>query len=102
MKYFGVVLLALGVMFEVKAFANDNCREAYGLAEGIMEYRQEGVMTVVDMMEIAGEQEELGGVMQDLIKEAYSRPSYRTEDHQRRAVNEFANDVYLECLRQAE
>ena len=77
----------------------DDCRNHYTVAHALMEHRQEGVMSVVDMMEIADQQPdpEFREAMKTIIRLAYEYPQYSSPEYQRKAVKEFANEIYLRC-----
>jgi len=77
----------------------DECRNHFAVAERVMEVRQEGLLSVVDMMEVADEQQdaEFGDAMRIIIRAAYEQPRFNTPANQRQAAMEFANEMYLRC-----
>lgn len=70
------------------------CESYHGLAEAIMQVRQNGG-SMPQMMQITADNE----VGKLLVREAFDQPRYSTEEVQRRTIENFANDVYAECLR---
>ena len=98
MKTF-IFLVALAVSIPVSA-ADNICGSLESYARTVMEKRQQNV-SVKDMMEAVseGDNKELKDVLITVIKMAYEEPAYSGEEYQQKTVNEFANKVYLMCMK---
>lgn len=70
------------------------CEQYFTLGESIMRARQTGV-AMPEMMKIA----EGNALFRALIITAYEKGLYSTKEYQKREINEFANDVYMACLK---
>ena len=97
-----MITLSLALPFSVQAdtsVALEFCKPIHGLAETIMERRQEGV-SMVKMLEIANPSD--GGSIKELsislVEEAYSSPRYHTPENQQRAVQDFGNEKFKMCM----
>lgn len=91
--------LVMGAAFvaTVEATADEQtktCESYHGLAEAIMQVRQDGG-SMPRMMQIVADNE----VGKLLVREAFDQPRYSTEAVQRRTIENFANEVFAECLR---
>lgn len=75
----------------------DVCVQVDALAQSVMEARQAGVQ-LSRMISIA-KQTGTYDLIKPLIIAAYDRPQFNGEAYQRKAVNEFKNQVYLECIK---
>lgn len=100
MKLSALTLIA-AVVFTGSAMAEDKtavCDDVNALAESIMGSRQAGV-DMAKMMAVAKESgiEKLARV---LIIAAYEQPQFHGEDYRRKAVSEFKNKVYLQCIKE--
>jgi len=72
------------------------CGSVGELATTIMESRQSGVSMAKMMGAVSGEENSLA---EKLIISAYDSPRYSTERMQKRTVEEFRDEVYLECVK---
>lgn len=71
--------------------------ETFGrLAEAIMQARQEGV-PLQRLMQ--GNEYGPSELEKSLLMEAYSLPRFHSDEGKKRAVVEYQNSIYLECLR---
>lgn len=107
-NYFKAVALVFLLGFSFSSTAQENisggltdgeCRALSDLAEAIMKNRQAGVamtraMEVTDGIEI----EYLRKLVRGFVIEAYKEPHYQTESYKQRAITNFSDVVYLECL----
>ena len=75
----------------------ETCGKFGELATTIMENRQSGVSMAKMMEAIAGGEE--NPLIEKLIISAYDSPRYSTERMQKRTVEEFRDEVYLECVK---
>lgn len=75
------------------------CKQWSEVSGKIMEYRQQGQL----MSDIMGmfEGVDLNGAVQKIIVSAYELPRYSTDEYQERAIADFANDVFLGCVKGA-
>src|SRR5690625_3126518 len=78
---------------------NEFCTEIAGLAEAVMEGRQNGT-PMPAMMDVAaqGSDKEINSVMEALIIEAFSHPRYSTERVKQSTIGDFADSAYLSCI----
>jgi hypothetical protein len=76
------------------AQAEDNCLIIESYARTVMDARQGGI-SLKDAMATTEKGDKLGP---RIIISAYSKTRYRTEKFKQRAINNFADSVYLECL----
>lgn len=74
----------------------ETCRAASELAEVVMQIRQSGR----PMSELMDQAEE-GTLTEKLVIDAYKHERYRTERFQRRAIEQFRDQAYLECTQAA-
>lgn len=63
----------------------------------VMENRQDGVAMSEQMGALEGEQNALANVIRGIIRAAYEEPRWNTEENQRRAVEEFRNEIESNC-----
>lgn len=73
------------------------CGEMLGMAESLMSSRQAEV-SIIRSMEIANSSETYGDILREMVKDAYSQPSYNTKDYQKKSVRDFGVKYYLQCL----
>lgn len=72
----------------------DVCGAYGGLSETVMTARQEG-MSMRDVIEHAmGDEFSIA-----IVQAAYEVPGYSTAEFQQKAILEFSNRIYAECLR---
>lgn len=87
MKY---LILLTAISFNSAA---GTCEKFHELAKGVMMHRQAGT-TIIELLKAVD-----GAKMtSQLAREAYSRPVMAYPENKKVAINEFANEVYLECL----
>jgi hypothetical protein len=76
------------------------CNSLAGLAETIMDGRQQGVSVAKMMEAIANEEEQTAQkLVEELIIAAYDQPRFSTAKMQRRTMEEFRDAVYLQCVK---
>src|SRR5690625_8030013 len=96
-------IAAISLLLPVAAIAeptpHEFCTEIAGLAEVVMEGRQNGT-PMPAMMDVAaqGSDKEINSVMEELIIEAFSHPRYSTERVKQSTIGDFADSAYLSCL----
>lgn len=95
------IALSLLALVGTAAAAGDDgrCEKVAELAEMIMNARQEGV-PMVAMMKNSSPGEGASDLSRMLIVAAYEKPGFSTKENRRRAVVEFQNDVYLQCVKE--
>jgi len=71
----------------------EKCETLGNIAETLMEVRQQGVPMSNLMNEFRGVK-----LMEELVIEAYKTPRYSTPRIQKRVVQDFKNEVYMECV----
>ena len=78
----------------------DECRKLSGVAKTIMEARQKG-MPMADMMDVATAQGDtpFGNFTKSTTIAAYEEPRFGTPEMRSRAISEFENGIYLECIK---
>jgi hypothetical protein len=72
------------------------CNSVGALSESIMSGRQHGV-SMSKMMDSANP--EIRKLVEEIIIEAYDSPRYSTDAAQIRSIEEFRNEVYLQCAK---
>jgi hypothetical protein len=89
------LILTTTLLATTPALAEDkpSCSDLAGLAQTIMEVRQNGV-DMVKVMEVAGDTE----LYRQLIIMAYEQPKFDTARYKQERISEFKNMVYRECL----
>ena len=73
------------------------CNNMSLLAKNVMENRQSGT-PMREAMAIVPE-DEGAELVRGIVLSAYERPRYHTESNIQRAIEDFENDVYLDCYR---
>lgn len=81
------------VVLATPAFGQDWCKLLANVAETIMLCRQEGVPMeqVMDATAIVA--------FVEVVIDAYDRPRFSTDELQRKAVSDFRDFYYLECVK---
>ncbi len=76
------------------------CKDIYGYAEMVMEFRQEGVSLKImhDTLNSTDSTPTQKRLLTFIINNAYHQPRYSSKENQREAINEFAKDEYFKCL----
>lgn len=78
---------------EPPEITEEKCQGLHDYAANVMRARQLDI-EVPQVMDIAR-----GNKLQEiLVRAAYREPSYTTEEYKQRAIREFANAAYLDCL----
>ena len=102
MKKLVICLVSL-VVFSGVSFANDseNCKSIANFAAVVMEKRQAGTAmdAMIDLIHGSESDNGLRKVLESIILRAYENPRYGTEEFKKRSVNDFRNDIYVECYR---
>lgn len=75
----------------------DQCSKISDAASQIMTARQEGV-SMSKMMEAPSEGA-LGDLLREITVAAYEKSRYSTGPMKQKAVEDFHNDVYLDCIK---
>lgn len=98
-KLLAAVLLALPFTVQAEDISMQLCKPVHKLSETIMEGRQKGASMVV-MLEMAEavESENLKNLAISIVEEAYESNRYVTEEMQRRAIQDFGNDMFMVCM----
>jgi len=75
------------------------CTGIAGLAEAVMEGRQNGT-PMPAMMDVAaqGNDSEMNRITEALIIDAFGHPRYSTERVKQSTIGDFANSAYLSCI----
>lgn len=89
------LLFTAFLSFDVSA---GDCEKYHELAKSVMMHRQAGT-GIIALLKAVGP----GAIATaELARKAYSRPMMSHKDNKKLSINEFANEVYLECLSRAE
>lgn len=91
------VLLAGSAAAQDEADAGEFCDSLHSLSTSLMRARQNGVSMATMMQSIRGRASE--EFLRALVIEAYEVPRYSSDEYRGRAVEDFANDQYLTCVR---
>lgn len=89
---------------EVTQSQEQNCRGAMAMAEAAMTLRQNGVKlpTVLEnnekMLTSGKSTPKEASLMKMIVRDAYSKPKYTTEDYKQESINEFSANYYLACM----
>ena len=70
-----------------------HCPGVAAIAKSVMEARQENV-PMARMMEVSDTE-----LLREMVVAAYDRPAYRTENVKARAIRDFENEWYLNCVK---
>ena len=97
-----VSLLSLStqVMAEEKAtpdelLPTEYCNTVEKAARQMMSIRQDKSMSLKQVLDVVTKDE----VLRHIVLQAWGEPSYATEINQKRTIQEFSDDVYLQCLK---
>jgi hypothetical protein len=93
MKKLLLGLLVLVSCFNVKA---DTCDQWDSLVRSIIEARYAGV-SLSAAMKIANTNPD--EFLKEMLIKIYELPNYSTKKYQQRAINDFANKIYIQCLK---
>lgn len=75
------------------------CQNMEGLAKAIMQGRQLGVpMSEAYATSTRSGDETITKLTQLLVREAYRKPQYQTDQFKQQEVNEFGSSVFLACI----
>lgn len=90
MKYLILVMALIGF----NASANDTCKEIYQFAVVVMDARQNEtpIMKIIDVVK-----DNKG--LQQIVISAYEQPLYSTLKYKKQATEEFANTLYIQCMK---
>ena len=89
---------------EVSKNQEVNCINAMAMAEAAMTLRQNGVTlpTVLEnnekMLTSGKSTPKEASLMKMIVRDAYSKPKYTTEDYKQESINEFSANYYLACM----
>lgn len=87
------LILAIFVLASFGVAADDKCQNVADMAKVVMEAHQAG-MAMGKTLEILN-----GGELATMmIKDAYSRPRFRSEDNKLDSVGRFRDEWHLACL----
>ena len=95
------LLLCLALLLPVVANANPLCKSNAEVAETIMKARQAGV-TLIRSEELINKNfggTESANLFVLIARMAYEEPRYSSEYYQQRAVKDFMDKIYLNCLK---
>lgn len=76
------------------------CESYQGLAFTIMNIRQSGV-SLLDMLEAVSEDANIREYARAIVRLAFTKPKYSTQEMQSEASSVFANEVYMMCMQNA-
>ena len=65
----------------------------------VMGARQDGVSLSENISLVPSDDKEVAEMMREIILNAYESPRYRTDENIQRAIQDFENEVYLDCYR---
>lgn len=94
-----MLVLALAASGPEPTMAERVCAQKASIARTVMEGRQSG-FPVEEAMEIARTAPEVAReYWRGRVLAAYGLPRYSSDQYQRRAVEDFGNDAYMDCMR---
>lgn len=88
-----LIALALIALSFSAAANNEYCESLHGLAAKIMSVRQNEA-SMPELMKIVGD----NAVAAEIVREAYKQQRYSSDEYQKKATDQFANEVYMTCL----
>lgn len=102
-KHKMILATALLLIFPYSSYAQDDhlsfCKVISTSAKLIMEYRQSG-KPMSKLIDLANEQPSiLKDTFINITVKAYEIPRFSTDEAKRKTVEDFVNDVYLDCLK---
>lgn len=74
------------------------CDNITTLSETVMIARQEGIPMSYFVDLVSGYSEETRTLVLDVVKDAYDRPRWHTDERKFREVEDFRDQVYNECF----
>lgn len=92
-----IAIVALSLSMGAQAADKDLCNMFSHLAETAMKARQNNV-DLQQMLSISSGNPAVDKTMHKLLKSAYSRPRYHTEDAKQDAIRDFKNGATLTCM----
>ena len=83
------------------SIAEDVCAPIEGSARVTMESRQAGVplSTSIRIANDSAVRQSTKDLLTAMVREAYEQPRYSTERMQERAIRDFTDDWYMQCLK---
>lgn len=87
------VLLATAQAVEPPEITEEKCRDLHAYAAKVMRARQLDLAAPQVMATADG-----NGLKELVIRAAYREPLFLTDEYRQRAIQEFANMMYLDCL----
>lgn len=75
------------------------CAALEDFAKNVMTARQEGASLSKLVATVNSPSPNDGGAMQEIVVQAYEHPRLSSEESKSTAVNDFGNEIYLDCLR---
>ena len=97
MKYLILIVFLFITTQATAADMSKFCDSISTLAKHVMINRQNGI-DMSKAMKIAANAGELRKLNEQIIIDAYSKPRFQTDDMQKRIVEDFTNDTYLQCI----
>lgn len=98
-----IVLMVMGLSFGT-AVAEDkgNCKQIANLAADMMMARQNGapMYKQIEIVNSESESKELKQLLEMIIQDAYEIPRFSTQSHKKKAIDDFRNEIFLNCYRQ--
>lgn len=95
----GALLLALSIPSYADADVYSFCEAVMEAAEATMRGHLSGV-SPVEAIELANQAPvEIQTQLREMIVRAYSSPRYSTDEYKISAINEFAADYYIDCIK---
>lgn len=100
MTLFAPVILVAAVSAQVNAGEWEEMCDSLATAAGTtMDARQAGV-PATKLFELADSfDEEVRGLLRDIILKAYDTPRFKTEEYRQEAITEFQNQTLVGCLK---
>ena len=75
------------------------CETFSDYAKNVMTARQEGA-SIARLIKIVNSPDpEDGGVMQQIVIDAYDHPKLSLEENKREAIKDFENEIYIQCIK---
>ena len=93
-----IILASAVLVSSFGVYADDYCEAISTLAELTMTARQMGVPVSEIYKTPADASEAERRLYLEMVKEAYARPAWRSDEAQRKEVSEFSSGWFLACI----
>ena len=91
-------LLLITALLSAPTYAEDDfCTQMYNMGKVVMDARQKGV-PMPDMIKTLPD--DISEFLKPIVISAYEHPQYSTPQIKQKTINDFADDLYLACVKE--